>query len=107
MMERQQFSASRGVGIFINDFLARHDVDALRYYLIVAGPETHDADFPWSEFVRRTNDELVATWGNLVNRTLTSAYRNFGSVPEPGRLTTADEALIGAIGGGFGAVGSE
>ena len=107
MMERQQFSASRGVGIFINDFLARHDVDALRYYLTAAGPETHDADFTWSEFVRRTNDELVATWGNLVNRTLTSAYRNFGSVPEPGRLTTADEELIGAIGGGFGAVGSE
>jgi methionyl-tRNA synthetase len=107
MMERQQFSASRGVGIFVKDFLPRYDADALRYYLIAAGPETHDTDFTWAEFVRRNNDELVATWGNLVNRTLTSAHRNFGAVPEPGELTDRDRELIAAVEAGFDDVGAQ
>jgi methionyl-tRNA synthetase len=107
MMESQQFSSSRGVGIYVNDFLARYDADALRYYLTAAGPETHDTDFTWAEFVRRNNDELVATWGNLVNRTLTNAYRNFGAVPEPGELTDADRALLEAVEGGFVVVGEQ
>jgi methionyl-tRNA synthetase len=106
-MEREQFSASRGVGIFIKDFLDRYDADALRYYLIAAGPETQDTDFTWAEFVRRNNDELVATWGNLVNRTLASAYRNFGVVPEPGELTQRDQDLISAVEAGFDAVGAQ
>jgi methionyl-tRNA synthetase len=106
LMEREQFSASRGVGIFVKDFLARYDADALRYYLIAAGPETHDTDFTWSEFVRRNNDELVATWGNLVNRTLASAYRNFGEVPEPGDLTERDRALLEQVESGFESVGA-
>ncbi len=106
-MERQQFSASRGVGIFVKDFLERYDADPLRYYLIAAGPETHDTDFTWAEFVRRNNDELVATWGNLVNRTLTSTYRNFGVVPDPGELTERDRELIEAVDAGFEAVGEQ
>ena len=106
-MERQQFSASRGVGIYVKDFLERYDADALRYYLIAAGPETHDTDFTWTEFVRRNNDELVATWGNLVNRTLTSTYRNFGAVPEPGELTERDRELIESVDAGFEAVGGQ
>jgi methionyl-tRNA synthetase len=107
MMESRQFSTSRGVGIYVNDFLARYDADALRYYLTAAGPETHDTDFTWVEFVRRNNDELVATWGNLVNRTLTNAYRNFGAVPEPGELSDADRALLVAVDAGFREVGEE
>jgi len=106
-MERQQFSASRSVGIFVSDFLERYDADALRYYLIAAGPETQDTDFTWAEFVRRNNDELVATWGNLVNRTLTSAHRNFGTVPEPGELTDRDRELIAAVEAGFEQVGAQ
>jgi methionyl-tRNA synthetase len=105
-MERRQFSASRGVGILIKDFLERYDADALRYYLIASGPETHDTDFTWAEFVRRNNDELVATWGNLVNRTLASAHRTFGAVPEPAALTDRDRELIAAVEGGFGEVGT-
>jgi methionyl-tRNA synthetase len=104
-VEREQFSASRGVGIYVRDFLERYDADALRYYLIASGPETHDTDFTWTEFVRRNNDELVATWGNLVNRTLASAFRNFGAVPEPGPLTEEDSALLDDIEQGFSAVG--
>jgi methionyl-tRNA synthetase len=104
-MESKQFSVSRGVGIYVNDFLSRYDADALRYYLTAAGPETHDTDFTWAEFVRRNNDELVATWGNLANRTLTNAHRNFGAVPEPGELTEDDRALLATVEGGFAAVG--
>jgi methionyl-tRNA synthetase len=107
MMERQQFSASRGVGIFIRDFLERYDPDALRYYIVAAGPETQDTDFTWAEFVRRNNDELVATWGNLVNRTLASAYRNFGAIPQPAELTERDRALLDEIEAGFDAVGAQ
>ena len=80
-MEGKQFSVSRGVAIYVGDFLSRYDPDPLRYFLTAAGPETQDSDFTWAEFVRRNNDELVANWGNLVNRTLTIAYRNFGAVP--------------------------
>ena len=105
-MEGKKFSASRGVQILVRDFLDRYDPDALRYFLTVAGPETQDTDFTWSEFVRRNNDELVATWGNLVNRTLQSAFKNFGSVPTPGPLTAEDETLLREVEQGFESVGS-
>jgi methionyl-tRNA synthetase len=105
-MEGKKFSASRGVEIRVGDFLSRYDPDALRYFVSIAGPETQDTDFTWAEFVRRNNDELVATWGNLVNRTLQSAFRNFGVVPEPGPLTEADRALLAEIERGFETVGS-
>ena len=105
-MEGKRYSASRGVGILVRDFLSRYEPDSLRYFLSIAGPETQDTDFTWSEFVRRNNDELVATWGNLVNRTLQSAYKNFGEVPEPGALTNEDENLLREIETGFESVGS-
>ena len=55
--------------------------------------------------MRRNNDELLANWGNLVNRTLTSAYRNYGVVPEPGPLTDVDNALLAGVTAGFDTVG--
>ena len=105
-MEGKKFSSSRGLEILVRDFLSRYDPDALRYFISIAGPETQDTDFTWSEFVRRNNDELVATWGNLVNRTLQSAYKNFGAVPEPEALADADTELLSAIDHGFETVGS-
>ena len=93
-MSGQRLSTSRGHVIYVRDVLDRYDPDALRYYLMIAGPENQDTDFTWSEFVRRNNDELVATWGNLVHRTLVNAHRNFGAVPPPGTMTPADEALV-------------
>jgi methionyl-tRNA synthetase len=106
-MEGRRFSASRQVGILVGDFLSRYDPDPLRYYLTAAGPETQDTDFTWAEFVRRNNDELLANWGNLVNRTLTVAHRNFGAVPEAGPLTSRDEAVLRLLEGGFDSVGGE
>ena len=104
-MEGKKFSSSRQVVIYVKDFLDRYDVDALRYYIAVAGPETHDTDFTWSEFVRRNNDELVATWGNLVNRAVSFAAKNIGSIPAAGELTDADRALLEATSGAFAPVG--
>ena len=105
-MEGRKFSSSRQVVIYVRDFLERYDVDALRYYVAVAGPETHDTDFTWSEFVRRNNDELVATWGNLVNRAVSFAARYVGEIPAPGTLTDADHALLGTTSAAFDEVGA-
>ena len=105
-MEGQQFSTSRGHSIYLRDFLDRYDPDPLRYHLVAAGPETQDSDFTWAEFVRRNNDELLANWGNLVNRTLTNAHRNFGEVPQPGALTDTDSALLDGVASGFDTVGA-
>jgi methionyl-tRNA synthetase len=93
-MEGRKFSSSRAIVIYVRDFLSRYDVDALRYYVAVAGPENQDTDFTWSEFIRRNNDELVANWGNLVNRSVSFAARNVGSVPAAGQLTETDLGIL-------------
>ena len=88
-------STSRRLAVWVPDYLSRYDPDPLRYYLSAIMPETSDTDFTWAGYVARNNDELVATWGNLVNRVLTFAARNFeGAVPTPGNLTADDRALI-------------
>ncbi|HTX26082.1 MAG TPA: methionine--tRNA ligase [Streptosporangiaceae bacterium] len=104
-MEGKKFSSSRAVVIYVRDFLARYDVDALRYYVAIAGPENQDTDFTWREFVRRNNDELVATWGNLVNRAVSFAARNIGSIPEAGALTALDRDVLAGSRQAFGTVG--
>jgi methionyl-tRNA synthetase len=105
-MEGRKFSTSKSVVIYVRDFLARYDVDALRYYVAVAGPENQDTDFTWSEFVRRNNDELVATWGNLVNRSVSFAARNIGTIPAGDALTTLDHELLDRSRQAFGTVGT-
>jgi methionyl-tRNA synthetase len=101
-LEGKQLSTSRNWAVWVPDYLDRFPPDPLRYHLSANMPETGDADFSWTEYVRRNNDELVATFGNLVHRTLTQVYRNFDkAVPDPGELrpddttlmSTADEAM--------------
>jgi methionyl-tRNA synthetase len=104
-MESRKLSSSRGGAIYVRDFLERYDPDPLRFFLTIAGPEKQDTDFTWVEFVRRNNDELVANWGNLVNRVLVNAHRNFGEVPPPGPLSAADQEVIREISNGFDTVG--
>jgi methionyl-tRNA synthetase len=104
-MEGKQLSTSRSIVIYVRDVLERYDADPVRYFLTAAGPETQDSDFSWAEFLRRNNDELLANWGNLVNRTLTNAHRNFGEVPIPGELTDEDRQALAAIAAGFESVG--
>ena len=104
-MEGRKFSSSRGVIIYVRDMLESFQADALRYYLTVGGPETQDTDFTLEEFARRTNGELVAKWGNLVQRTLTLTQRTFGAIPEAGSPEPADEEVLARVREAFGIVG--
>jgi methionyl-tRNA synthetase len=104
-MEGRKFSSSRNVVIYVRDMLSRYDPDALRYYLAVAGPETQDTDFTWAEFLRRNNDELVAGWGNLVNRTIAMTAKNLGAIPAAGTFTDTDHALLATTRAAFDSVG--
>jgi methionyl-tRNA synthetase len=101
-MEGQRISGSNNWGVWMLDALDRHDPDPLRYYLTVTMPETRDSDWTWSGYVERNNTELVANWGNLVNRILNMTQRYFdGRVPESGPLTAEDEALLAAVDDGL------
>jgi methionyl-tRNA synthetase len=104
-MEGKKFSSSQRVVIYVRDLLSRYQPDAFRYFVAAAGPENQDSDFTWSEFVRRTNDELVAGWGNLVNRTANMIAKNFGEIPAAGEPTAADQALLDHLESTFGTVG--
>jgi len=106
-MEGKKASTSRNLAIWVADYLSRYDPDPLRYYLTAGGPETQDTDFTWDEFVRRNNDELLANWGNLVNRTLVSAHRTFGAVPQPGELTDGDRRVLDGVAAAFDEIGAE
>lgn len=107
-LEGQKISGSRNWAVWVRDFLARYDPDPLRYYLTVNMPESKDTDWDWEDFLKRNNDELVATWGNLANRVLAFAYKHWeGKVPEPGELTALDQELLATVEGGFESVARE
>ncbi len=83
-LEGMKFSKSRNWAVWVPDYLEEFQPDPLRYVLSINMPETGDTDFTWREFIRRNNDELVATYGNLVNRVLSFTYRACdGRTPEP------------------------
>lgn len=103
----EKASASRGVGRSISWYLDRLDTDAIRYAVASVLPEQNDTDLSDGEIIRRVNEELVATWGNLVNRVLTMASRNFnGKVPERGNIQTVDRELIDATDAALAETGS-
>jgi methionyl-tRNA synthetase len=94
-IEGKKLSTSRNWAVWLPDYLSRYAPDPLRYLLSINMPETSDTDFSWREFFRRNNDELVATYGNLVNRVLTFVYRNFdGCVPQSGKLDEPSRKLM-------------
>jgi len=95
-IEGRRLSTSRNWAVWLPDYLSRYDPDPLRYLLSINMPETGDTNFSWREFVRRNNDELVATYGNLVHRVLTFVYRSFdGCVPMAGEFDSQSQAVIG------------
>jgi methionyl-tRNA synthetase len=104
-MSGSKFSTSRNTVIYVGDFLREFGPDSLRYFISAAGPETQDADFTWDEFVRRTNFELANEWGNLVNRSVSMAAKNFGGVPRPEAPTDADAVLLATSQAAFAQVG--
>ncbi|HEX2028853.1 MAG TPA: methionine--tRNA ligase [Nitriliruptorales bacterium] len=88
-------SKSAGVGRSVLEYLSDHQPDALRYALAANLPEQQDTDLTDEEVARRINDELVATWGNLVHRVVTMTARDCDArVPQPGRLDDDDTALL-------------
>lgn len=104
-MSGSKFATSRGIVIYLGDFLRAFGPDTLRYFISVAGPENQDTDFTWDEFVRRTNFELANEWGNLVNRSISMAHKNFGAIPAPDALADVDATLLSYAETAFDTVG--
>ena len=106
-IEGQQFSTSRNWAVWLPDLLERYQADAVRFYVARTMPERQDSDFSWDGFLARVNNELLAAWGNLVNRMLGFAWKRFdGAVPTYAELTAADQAIIAKTADGFEAVGA-
>lgn len=105
-MSGSKVSTSRKHVLYVGDFLQEFGPDALRYFIAVAGPENQDADFTWEEFVRRTNYELANEWGNLVNRSVSMAHKNFGAIPAATDLQEVDIELRKASQAAFATVGT-
>ncbi len=105
-MSGAKASSSRGNVIWTRDVLDKYNPDTLRYYLSVTAPEGRDTDFTYDEMIRRNNDELVATYGNAVHRTLSFLQSKFGGVvPQPLDLREADREILAEVDGGFSVVG--
>jgi methionyl-tRNA synthetase len=104
-LEGGKMSSSRNWAIWLPDIENRYQPDQIRYYLAANAPESRDSNWSWSDFIRRNNDELLGTWGNLAHRVLTLAWRNFGMVPEPGELHEADRQLMTISAEAFSKVG--
>ena len=103
----EKASKSEGVGDPVLTYLERYQADAIRYCLAANLPENSDTDLTEAELIRRNNDELVATWGNLVNRVLAMLQKNFdGIVPQPGPLDERDERLLARSAAIVGEVGA-
>jgi methionyl-tRNA synthetase len=99
-LEGNKISTSRNHAVWLGEYLVEfpNQQDVLRYVLCVNAPETKDADFSWLDFQAKSNNELVATLGNFVNRTLVLVHKYFeGRVPARTSLTDLDKSVIGQI----------
>jgi methionyl-tRNA synthetase len=96
-LKGEQFSKSRGIGIWVPEILKRFDADVVRYYLSINMPENKDTDWLWNDFVAKNNDELVGTYGNFVHRVVTFTSKNFGSIPPLGTLEPMDKEALQKI----------
>ena len=99
-LEGDKISTSRGWAVwaheYVEDFPGKEDV--LRYVLTANAPETKDNDFSWKEFQARNNSELVAIFGNFVNRAVVLTHKYFdGKVPAAGELSAADREVLDQI----------
>ncbi len=101
-LENDKISTSRNWAVwlheYLNDFPGKQDV--LRYVLTANAPETKDNDFTWKDFQSRNNNELLAVYGNFVNRTLVLTHKYFeGVVPEMKELTEKDHETLNLMNG--------
>jgi methionyl-tRNA synthetase len=96
-LENDKISTSRNWAVWLHEFLDElpGKEDVLRYVLTANAPETKDNDFTWKDFQARNNNELLAVFGNFVNRTLVLTHKYFeGKVPALDHLTDADKAVL-------------
>ena len=96
-LENDKISTSRNWAVWLHEYLVDFPgkQDVMRYVLTANAPETKDNNFMWSDFQERNNSELVAIYGNFVNRALQLTKKYFGGVvPECGELTDTDKAAI-------------
>ena len=95
-LEGLKISTSRDWAVWLPEYLDKYEPDPLRYVLTAIMPETSDSDFTWQQYKRLNNDELVATFGNLVHRTLSMVNRNFDSkIPQkPSQLDPESIQLL-------------
>lgn len=96
-LEGDKISTSRNWAVWLHEYL--HDFpgkqDVLRYVLTANAPETKDNDFTWKDFQARNNNELVAVYGNFINRALVLTHKYFdGKVPACGELNDYDKATL-------------
>ena len=99
-LENDKISTSRNWAVWLDEYLTDFPgkQDVLRYVLTANAPETKDNNFTWKDFQDRNNNELVAVYGNFVNRALQLTMKYFGgTVPAAGELTAADNEALGAI----------
>ena len=97
-LEGDKISTSRNWAVWLNEYLVDFPgkQDVLRYVLTANAPETKDNDFTWSDFQARNNNELVAIYGNFVNRALQLTKKYFdGAVPACGELSDYDRQTLG------------
>jgi len=96
-LEGDKISTSRNWAVWLHEYLVEFPdkQDVLRYVLTANAPETKDNDFTWKDFQARNNNELVAVFGNFVNRALVLTHKYFeGKVPACGELTDYDKATL-------------
>ena len=96
-LEDDKISTSRNWAVWLHEYLVDFPgkQDVLRYVLTANAPETKDNNFTWRDFQARNNNELVAVYGNFVNRALVLTHKYFdGKVPACGALTDYDKATI-------------
>lgn len=99
-LEGDKISTSRNWAVWLHEYLEdfKDKQDVLRYVLTANAPETKDNDFTWKDFQARNNSELVAIYGNFINRTLVLTQKYFENrVPERGELTEYDREVINEI----------
>ena len=99
-LEGKKLSTSRNWAVWLHEYLDEFPgkQDSMRYTLGTILPETKDSEFTWKDFQAKNNNELVAIFGNFVNRTLVLTHKYFqGVVPEPGEWQEVDKELIGQL----------
>ena len=105
LVKGEKASASRGVGKTLQEYLDEWNPDALRYALASALPEQSDTEISEDEMIRRNNEELVAAWGNLVQRVFTQIQNNFSKISEIDEANDVDKKLLKEISESYDIVG--